>query len=63
MQYAQVWGEFCNSPESINPETMKLFYAFSENISVTDSMIPINKEEIPVTVSQFTIHNRQGKSL
>jgi len=63
VSYAQVWGKFCNSPDSITPETIYSFYNNSIKFNVTDSMIPVNEEDIPGTVNKFTIYNDQGQPL
>jgi len=63
VKFAQVWGKFCDSPESISPETIYSFWKYSKLFNVTDSMIPINEEDIPGNTNKFTIYNDQGKPL
>lgn len=61
VRYAQVWGKFCDTPDSISPKTIQSFYRNSKRFNITDSMIPINKEDIEV--NQYTIYNDQHQPL
>jgi len=63
VHYAQVWGKFCNTPDSISPQTIQSFVNNSKSFNVTDSMIPINEEDIPGDVDQYTIRNEKGQPL
>lgn len=61
VRYANVWGKFCNGPDSISPKTIQSFYKNSKKFNITDSMIPMNEEDIEV--NQYTIYNDQNKPL
>ena len=51
--YASVWGKFCNSTDSITPETIYSFNERSPTFRVTVSMIPWNKEHYPSNGVKF----------
>jgi len=63
IKYAQVWGKFCDSPESISPETINSFYKNSKKFKIADSMIPMNEEDIPGSINKYTIYNEDGKPM
>lgn len=63
VRYAQVWGKFCNSPDSISSQTIQSFVKNSKSFNITDSMIPMNEEDIPGNVDQYTIRNEKGQPL
>jgi len=62
VKYAQVWGKFCNAPESISPESIYSFHKLS-NFNVTDSMIPMNEEDIDGNINNYTIYNDKGQPM
>jgi len=63
VQFARVWGKFCDSPDSISPETIYSFYELSPKFEVLDCMIPMNEEDRPEVLPEFTICNRDGEPL
>ncbi len=63
VEYAKVWGKFCDSPESITPETIHSFWKLSKPFDITQSMIPINEEDIPGSINKYTIYNDKGQPL
>lgn len=63
VRYAQVWGKFCNSPDSISPQTIQSFVKYSKSFNITDSMIPMDKEDIHGNIDQYTIYNEKGQPL
>jgi len=61
VKYAMVWGKFCDSAESISPETIYSFYELSKKYNITDSMIPWNEEDqISTKKGKYTIYNEEG---
>ena len=61
VEYAKVWGKFCDSTESITPETIHSFWKLSKPFNITQSMIPINEEDIPGSINKYTIYNDKGQ--
>eukprot|EP00550_Attheya_septentrionalis_P013577 CAMPEP_0198306062 /NCGR_PEP_ID=MMETSP1449-20131203/58221_1 /TAXON_ID=420275 /ORGANISM="Attheya septentrionalis, Strain CCMP2084" /LENGTH=503 /DNA_ID=CAMNT_0044008607 /DNA_START=3143 /DNA_END=4654 /DNA_ORIENTATION=- len=65
VEYANVWGEFCDTTDSISPETIYSFHKRSPNFNITDSMIPWNKEDYPDDgiFPPYTIFNSKHEPL
>jgi phosphatidylserine decarboxylase len=64
--YANVWGTFCGSTDSITPKTIYSFNERSASFNVTDSMLPWNKEDYPppgVSFPPYTIFNEKKEPL
>jgi len=65
VEYANVWGKFCDSTDSITPESIYSFNERSPSFNVRDSMIPWNKENYPPAVGgtvkfpPYTIFNEK----
>ena len=69
VEYANVWGKFCDSTDSITPESIYSFNERSPSFNVRDSMIPWNKENYPPAVGgvvkfpPYTIFNEKQEPL